>query len=61
MNNKRQKRDGPDRGLNPEPLAPKARIIPLDHQAILSLLIQNIVLFIDLILNFNFVFNYKKN
>jgi hypothetical protein len=24
---------GPDRGLNPEPLAPKARIIPLDHQA----------------------------
>ncbi len=25
---------GPDRGSNPEPLAPKARIIPLDHQAI---------------------------
>ena len=24
---------GPDRGSNPEPLAPKARIIPLDHQA----------------------------
>ncbi len=29
-----KKKDGPDRGLNPEPLAPKARIIPLDHQAI---------------------------
>ena len=32
------KKDGPDRGSNPEPLAPKARIIPLDHQATLSLL-----------------------
>ncbi len=30
-----QKNFGPDRGLNPEPLAPKARIIPLDHQATL--------------------------
>ena len=30
------KKDGPDRGLNPEPLAPKARIIPLDHQACIS-------------------------
>ncbi len=27
---------GPDRGSNPEPLAPKARIIPLDHQALLN-------------------------
>ena len=26
-------KEGPDRGSNPEPLAPKARIIPLDHQA----------------------------
>ena len=24
---------GPDRDLNPGPLAPEARIIPLDHQA----------------------------
>jgi hypothetical protein len=31
MKNKRQKRAEPDRGLNP--LAPKARIIPRDHQA----------------------------
>ncbi len=31
------KKDGPDRGSNPEPLAPKARIIPLDHQATLLL------------------------
>jgi hypothetical protein len=31
---KKNKRKGPDRGSNPEPLAPKARIIPLDHQAI---------------------------
>jgi hypothetical protein len=31
-----KKKDGPDRGLNPEPLAPKARIIPLDHQAAIS-------------------------
>ena len=29
----KKREDGPDRGLNPEPLAPKARIIPLDHQA----------------------------
>ena len=27
---------GPDRDLNPGPLAPKARIIPLDHRAIRS-------------------------
>ncbi len=31
-----EKKDGPDRGSNPEPLAPKARIIPLDHQATVS-------------------------
>ncbi len=31
----KNKKNGPDRGLNPEPLAPKARIIPLDHQAAL--------------------------
>jgi len=30
---KKKRKNGPDRGLNPEPLAPKARIIPLDHQA----------------------------
>ena len=29
---------GPDRGSNPEPLAPEARIIPLDHQAAWSIL-----------------------
>ena len=29
-----KKIEGPDRGSNPEPLAPKARIIPLDHQAL---------------------------
>ena len=34
---RKKKRGGPDRGSNPEPLAPKARIIPLDHQATLSL------------------------
>jgi len=28
-----QKKFGPDRGSNSEPLAPEARIIPLDHQA----------------------------
>ena len=33
-----RKKDGPDRGLNPEPLAPKARIIPLDHQALFKYL-----------------------
>ena len=33
---KKKNEDGPDRGSNPEPLAPKARIIPLDHQATLS-------------------------
>ncbi len=35
--NEKKKRIGPDRGSNPEPLAPKARIIPLDHQATVSL------------------------
>ena len=35
----KKKKIGPDRGLNPEPLAPKARIIPLDHQAGYFLLI----------------------
>ncbi len=34
--NKKKKTSGPDRGSNPEPLAPKARIIPLDHQATVS-------------------------
>ena len=34
---RKKKEEGPDRGSNPEPLAPKARIIPLDHQAMLSL------------------------
>jgi hypothetical protein len=29
------KKEGPDRGSNPEPRAPEARIIPLDHQAVL--------------------------
>ena len=33
-NLKSKKQWGPDRGSNPEPLAPKARIIPLDHQAL---------------------------
>lgn len=28
-----EKKIGPNRGLNPGPLAPKARIIPLDHLA----------------------------
>ena len=28
-----QPKQGPDRDLNPGPLAPKARIIPLDHRA----------------------------
>ena len=28
-----EKKSGPDRDSNPGPLAPKARIIPLDHQA----------------------------
>ena len=36
---KKEKKNGPDRGLNPEPLAPKARIIPLDHQALLDFII----------------------
>ena len=29
----KKKKWGPDRDLNPGPLAPEARIIPLDHQA----------------------------
>ena len=33
---RRKNEGGPDRGSNPEPLAPKARIIPLDHQATVS-------------------------
>ena len=33
---RKKNEDGPDRGSNPEPLAPKARIIPLDHQATVS-------------------------
>ena len=30
---KKRKKTGPDRESNPEPRAPEARIIPLDHQA----------------------------
>jgi hypothetical protein len=35
MNENEEKKSvqGPDRGSNPEPRAPEARIIPLDHQA----------------------------
>ena len=32
-NRKKKVKEGPDRGSNPGPLAPKARIIPLDHRA----------------------------
>ena len=37
----KKKKIGPDRGSNSEPLAPEARIIPLDHQAAYSLKIIN--------------------
>ncbi len=40
-------KDGPDRGSNPEPLAPKARIIPLDHQALLIFEIQIDIIYVD--------------
>ena len=36
--NEKWKMNGPNRGLNPGPLAPKARIIPLDHSATFSYL-----------------------
>ena len=36
-----EKTDGLNRDLNPGPLAPKARIIPLDHWAIVDVTHQN--------------------
>ena len=33
INQKMKTDNGPDRDLNPGPLAPEARIIPLDHRA----------------------------
>ena len=33
----REEKNGPVRDLNPGPLAPKARIIPLDQQAVLEI------------------------